>query len=290
MVLYHACGRVQTFRRVIARRLALGYTAIDVQPPYKPENREFVSIVHIQTLHTHRITTADQSLTDLLNRYLPAFADSSILVITSKIISILQQRVRPMATTDRQALIEQEADRFLPPSASRYHVTLTIKDQLLMPSAGVDESNADGNYVLWPADIQQVANTIRSYLCTRFAIQLAGVLITDSRPLPLRWGVTGVGIAHSGFRAVNDLIGQPDLFGRPLHMTKVNVMDGLAAAAVLAMGEGAEGTPLAIVRDLPSIHFQARNPTTEELQAMQIAIEDDLYAPLLTAVPWTRRA
>jgi len=245
--------------------------------------------VHIQTLHTHKITTADESLTGLLDRYLPAFADRSILVITSKIISIVQQRVRPIATTDRQTLIEQEADRFLLPSASRYRVTLTIKDQVLMPSAGVDESNADGNFVLWPADSQQVANAIRSYLCARFAIQLAGVLITDSRPLPLRWGVTGVGIAHSGFRAINDLIGQPDLFGRPLHMTKVNVMDGLAAAAVLAMGEGAEGTPLAIVSDLSTVHFQPRNPTAEELDAMHISLEDDLYAPLLVAVSWVQR-
>ncbi len=243
----------------------------------------------IQTLHTHKITTADESLTDLLDRYLPLFTERSVLVITSKIISILQNRVRPMATTDRQALIEQEADRFLPPTASRYRVTLTIKDQLLMPSAGVDESNAGGNFVLWPADVQQVANAVRSYLCTRFGLQFAGVLITDSRPLPLRWGVTGVGLAHSGFQAINDLIGQPDLFDRPLHMTKVNVMDGLAAAAVLAMGEGAEGTPLAIVRDLSTVHFQARNPTTEELNAMHIALEDDLYAPLLTAVPWVQR-
>ncbi len=245
--------------------------------------------MHIQTLPTHKITTADHSLTDLLDQHLPTFADNSVLVITSKIVSIVQQRVRPIDATDRQALIEQEADRFLPPSVSRYRVTLTIKDQLLMPSAGIDESNADGNFVLWPVDVQQVANAIRTYLCARFAIQYAGVLITDSRPLPLRWGVTGVGVAHSGFRAINDLIGQADLFGRPLHMTKVNVMDGLAAAAVLAMGEGAEQTPLAVVTDLPAVHFQARNPTPEELQAMQIAPEDDLYAPLLTAVPWQRR-
>ena len=245
--------------------------------------------MHIQTLSTHKDSSADHSLTELLDRHLPAFADKSILVITSKIVSIVQQRVQPIESTDRQALIEQEADQFLPPSVSRYRVTLTIKDQLLMPSAGLDESNADGNFVLWPVDIQHVANTIRAYLCTRFALQYAGVLITDSRPLPLRWGVTGVGIAHSGFRAINDLIGQPDLFGRPLHMTKVNVMDGLAAAAVLDMGEGAEQTPLAVVTDLPAVPFQARNPTPEELHAMQITLEDDLYAPLLTAVPWQRR-
>jgi coenzyme F420-0:L-glutamate ligase / coenzyme F420-1:gamma-L-glutamate ligase len=39
-----------------------------------------------------------------------------------------------------------------------------------------------------------------------------------------------------------------DLFGRTLQATVIAVADGIAAAAVLAMGEGAEGTPAAIVR------------------------------------------
>ena len=30
--------------------------------------------------------------------------------------------------------------------------------------AGIDESNGDGNYVLWPKDLQNSANTIRDIL------------------------------------------------------------------------------------------------------------------------------
>ena len=242
--------------------------------------------MHIQPIKTHKITTADESLTALLDQYLPDFAAGSILVITSKIVALIQQRVVDRATADRQRVIEAEAEHYLPPRYSRYRVTLTLKGGLLIPNAGVDESNSADQLVLWPADPQGVANSIRAYLCARFGLATAGVLITDSRPLPLRWGVTGVGMVHSGFRAINDLIGEPDLFGRPLAMTKVNVMDGLAAAAVLVMGEGAEQTPLAVVGDLPFVHFQPRDPTAEELAGLRIAPEDDLYAPLLLGVPW----
>jgi F420-0:gamma-glutamyl ligase len=114
------------------------------------------------------------------------------------------------------------------------------------------------------------------------------VIITDSKTTPLRWGVTGVAIAHSGFLAVRDLIGHLDLFGRPLHMTKVDVADALAAAAVLVMGEADEGTPLATIDDLPFVTFQARDPTPEELEARWIDMEADLYAPLLQLAGWRK--
>jgi F420-0:gamma-glutamyl ligase len=154
--------------------------------------------------------------------------------------------------------------------------------------AGVDESNAAGYFILWPHDPQRVANEVRAYLCARFGVTRVGVIVTDSKTAPLHWGVTGVAIAHSGFLAVNDLVGHPDLFGRPLHFTKVDVADALAAAAVLVMGEADEGTPLALIEDVPFVRFEARDPTPEELEARWIDMEADLYAPLLQAVQWRK--
>jgi dihydrofolate synthase / folylpolyglutamate synthase len=95
-------------------------------------------------------------------------------------------------------------------------------------------------------------------------------------------------LAHSGFRALNDYVGQKDLFGRALRMTKVNVMDALATSAVLVMGEGNESTPLALLDELPFVTFQAQPPSSDELKALRIALADDLYAPLLTKVDWQR--
>jgi putative folate metabolism gamma-glutamate ligase len=242
--------------------------------------------MHIRTIRTHKITTTDRDLLDILDTYVTSFDAHSILAVTSKIVAICQGRVVPVGAVDKQTLIEEEADYFLSPEENRYRVTLTIKDNVLIPSAGIDESNSDHHYVLWPEDTQAMANIIRDYLCRRFDLHQAGVIITDSKTTPLRWGVTGVTIAHSGFGALNSYVGRADLFGRPLRMTRVHVADALAAAAVLLMGEGDEQTPLAVISDVPFVEFQPRNPTSEELQGLHIALEDDLYAPLLKSVNW----
>jgi F420-0:gamma-glutamyl ligase len=213
-------------------------------------------------------------------------SEKSVVAITSKIVAICQGRVVALTDVARPQLIETEADLWLPPGESHYPVTLTIKANLLTPNAGVDESNGNGAYVLWPHEPQVAANQVRAHLCQHFGLRYVAVIITDSNPTPLRWGVTGFSIAHSGFQALNDYVGQADLFGRPLRMTKANLPDALAAAAVLVMGEGAESTPLAVISDLPFVHFQERDPTPEELQNLHIDRRDDLYAPLLNAVPW----
>jgi F420-0:gamma-glutamyl ligase len=115
-----------------------------------------------------------------------------------------------------------------------------------------------------------------------------GVVITDSTCTPLRRGTTGICLAYSGFAAVKDYVGEPDLFGRPFRVSQANIAGGLAAAAVLAMGEGSERTPLCVIEDLPSVQFLDRDPTEDELDRARIPLDDDLFAPFLTAVGWKR--
>ena len=122
----------------------------------------------------------------------------------------------------------------------------------------------------------------------RFKVNHVGVIITDSTCTPLRWGTTGIALAHSGFIAIHDYIGRPDLFGRPLEVSKANISGGLAAAAVVAMGEGAEQTPLCLIEDATFVVFQDSDPTDDELKSLYIPIEDDLFAPFLTSVAWER--
>jgi len=242
--------------------------------------------MQVQAIKTHRITTKDQNVLAILDAYLPTLHDGTILAITSKIIAICQGRVVPIGTVDKHTLIAQEAEYFLPPDLNKYHMTLTIKHGLLIPTAGIDESNGDGFYVLWPQAHQQTANEVRAYVQRRFGCQHLGIIITDSKTTPLRRGVTGIALAYSGFHALNNYVGTVDLFGRPLRMTQVNVVDALATAAVLIMGEGNEQTPLAVVSDLPFVTFQERDPSAEELQQLRIALEDDLYGPLFSSVQW----
>lgn len=244
--------------------------------------------MQIEALRTRRITVADRDLSAILDEALPAFADGEILAIASKIVALCEGRTVAITDATKAELIEAESTWFLPQAISRYGVFLTIKANALMPYAGIDESNSDGEYVLWPAAPQAAANAIRAYLRQRFAVQRAGVIITDSRPLPLRWGVTGFTVAHSGFLALHDYRGQLDLFGRPLRMTQANVADALAAAAVLVMGEGDEQTPLARITGAPFVKFQEHDPTEDELAALVTTLDDDLYGPLLTGVTWQR--
>lgn len=243
--------------------------------------------MHVSAIKTRRIKR-DQDLYALLDSYLTSFEERAIVAVTSKIVSICQGRMVRVGKADKQALIESESDHWLPRTASKYGVSLTIVDHVLIPMAGIDESNADEHYVLWPRDPQRVANKVRAYLCERFSRRQVGVIVTDSKTTPLRWGVTGVAIAHSGFLALNDYVGRPDLYGRALQMTKVNVADALAAAAVLVMGEGSEQTPLAVIGDVPFVTFQERDPTPQELRGRWIDIADDLYAPLLQGVEWRK--
>lgn len=241
----------------------------------------------VVSIKTEKVVPSGISLFDLLDKYVENLEEGSILAVTSKVIAICEGRVVAVEGANKDEIIKEEADLFLPKDSNKYNLYLTIKENILAVSAGVDESNADGYYVLWPKNSQDTANKIREYLTQKFNIKNLGIIITDSKTTPLRWGVIGISVAHSGFLALNDLIGTPDIFGRNLKMTKVSIMDGLAVSAALVMGEGNEQTPLAVITDVPFVKFQDRNPTDQEISELKIALDDDVYAPVLKLAPWT---
>jgi len=244
--------------------------------------------MRVTAIKTEKILAGQENIFVVLDRHVKKMREGSVLAITSKIVSLAEGRVIKIGTLDKDKLIEREADFFLPKKVSKYKIIFAIKNGVLTPSAGIDESNAGGYYVLWPKDPQKIANAVRKYLSKRFRLKKVGVIIIDSKTTPLRWGTSGVAIAHSGFEGLTNYIGKPDLFGRKLQYTKRNIMDGLAASAVLLMGEGAEQTPLAIIEDLPFVKFNASDPSKAELKELKIKLEDDLYAPMLKAVKWRK--
>lgn len=239
----------------------------------------------IQPIKTSKVQPGDDLLS-IIDQALPTLAEGTIVAITSKIVSICEDSVIKVGEIVKEQLIAQEADYYLPAEQNQYGIVLTIKGNTLIPSAGIDESNANGYYVLWPKDPQQTANMIRSYLIEKFKLQRVGIIITDSKTTPLRWGTTGVALVHSGFRALRDYRNTPDIYDVPMRVTQANVADGLAAAAVLVMGEGAEQTPIALVEDLPFVEFQDRDPSAEELAELAIDLDEDIYAPVLRSVAW----
>jgi putative folate metabolism gamma-glutamate ligase len=243
----------------------------------------------ITPVRTRIVEAGSCKLTELINESISSIPENCVIAITSKVISLCESNIVPLKDNNKDDIIERESDYFLPKSENKYGVYLTIKNSLLVPSAGVDESNTNGYYVLWPSNPQNSANLCWDFLKSHYNLSNVGVIITDSTSSPLRWGVTGKCITYCGFKGLNNKIGESDLFGRKLRMTKVNVADALASAAVLCMGESNEQTPLAVIEDLPFVEFVQYTPTDEELNSMHIDIKDDLYGQLLEGVKWKSR-
>ncbi len=236
---------------------------------------------------TKKIVPGD-NLYKILDQYLAKeISDKSVVAVTSKIIAICESRVEKIKSEEQKDILaKKEAEAYLPREYNQYGFMITINRGILVASAGIDASNGNGYYVLWPKNPQESANKIRNYLLKKYRLKNLGVIITDSKLSPLRWGVTGVAIAYSGFKALKSYIDTPDIFGRLMRAEKSNIADSLAAAAVIEMGEGNEQKPLAIIKDAGFINFQKQNPTKKELDSLKISIGDDVFSSLLESVKW----
>ncbi len=240
----------------------------------------------VTAVKTHKITSEDTHLLKLLDRYLPRLKERSVVAISSKIVAICEGRAVPADKLTKDSLVEKEADYFLPKRSNKYGFHITIKNGTIIASAGIDESNGNGSYVLWPRNSQKTANAVRSHLARIHNLKDVGVIIVDSKTVPLRWGTVGTTLAYSGFSALNNYVGKKDLFNYRMRVTRSSIYEGLGAAAVLTMGEGSESTPIAVLTELSFVTFQRRNPTSKELKSLSISINEDVFAPILTKVKW----
>lgn len=242
----------------------------------------------VQAIKTRKVTPTSCTLQELLDESLAELSEKSVVAIAAKIISMCEGRVVPIGSVDKDELVANEAQLYVPSHLNRYGVTLAINRNQMIVAAGVDESNGDGNYVLWPENPQKTANEVRAYLRRRFNLKDVGVVITDSATRPMQWGTTGISIAYSGFEPLFSYIGKKDLFGREFDFHTNSIQNGLAAAAVLVGGEGAEQTPLVVLSGLDFVKFVAHDPTKAELAALDIEPEDDVYYLMLKGMPWQK--
>jgi coenzyme F420-0:L-glutamate ligase/coenzyme F420-1:gamma-L-glutamate ligase len=122
----------------------------------------------------------------------------------------------------------------------------------VLANAGIDASNVvggdSGTVLLWPHDPDASARAIRATIAAIRGVRPA-VVIADSMGRAWRVGTVGTAIGCAGLIIVEDKRGLGrDLFGRVLQATQIAIADSVAAMASLAMGEGDEGTPAALVR------------------------------------------
>ncbi len=217
-----------------------------------------------------------QNIYSFIEKYLPVIKENMILVVTSKIVALAEGRVEKNINEDSKMEIIKKESEFVFPTK---YVCLTIKDGIVMANAGVDESNANGDIILLPRDSFLAATKIRNYFKKKFQLNNFGVIITDSRCLPLRSGITGVALGYAGFRGLKDYRKQLDIFGRPFHFSRVDVADSLATAAVYCMGEGDERRPLATISD-SGVEYCSRVNKNE----LKIDIKEDIYGPLFKEI------
>ncbi len=218
--------------------------------------------------------------------------DNDILVLAQKIVSKAEGRAVNLATvtpsqraiqlarqTEKDAriveLILRESSEVLRTRGG----TIIVEHRLgfVCASAGIDHSNVAGEgneaeewVLLLPAEPDRSAEVIRKEIESRTGKQI-GVLIIDSHGRAWRNGTVGVAIGIAGLPGLQDLRGQPDLFGFTLRITQVGAADELAAAASLIMGQAAEGRPVVHVRGFP---YPLREGSLKELLRPR---EQDLF-------------
>ncbi|MHA1784109.1 MAG: coenzyme F420-0:L-glutamate ligase [Candidatus Helarchaeota archaeon] len=237
------------------------------------------------------ITPGDDIASIILNSIKNAsldLIDNDILLIAQSIISKSENRIVDLTTItpSKEALeiskqvkkdpriielILQESNKIL-----KFNDNVIITETLnglVCANAGIDQSNTGNlNHVtLLPIDADKSATEIRNKIRADTGKEIA-IIITDTQGRPFRRGAINVGIGIAGF---NDPIkvyqGKIDLYGYKLQTTMVNIIDELASAAELVMGESNEGYPVILIR---GFQFKKGNTSSKELIRKR---EEDLF-------------
>lgn len=243
----------------------------------------------VEAIKTRLLHPPQDNLLEAISASAISLRERDVVAVTSKVVALWQGRcISQDVVQDKDELIKQEAEQYLPrENVPGGHVIFTLKQNLLVPSAGIDASNASGYYILWPEHIMQTAEELCAWFKKTYSIKELGVIITDSHSTPFRRGIVGIALAWAGFDPLYDYRQTSDLFGRMLLISQTNIADALAAAAVLAMGEGNEQTPLAVLRDIPKIFF-GKGPASLPGNSFVVPLKEDMYAPFYINIPWKK--
>ncbi|MFC6154461.1 coenzyme F420-0:L-glutamate ligase [Nocardioides yefusunii] len=171
--------------------------------------------------------------------------DGDVVVVTSKIVSKAEGRIRPSDDASYEQAFADETIRVV----ARRGMTRIVRNRLglVMAAAGIDRSNVEaGTIVLLPADPDATARTLRERLAELAGVNV-GVVVTDTAGRAWRDGQTDIAIGVAGLTPAEVFAGSVDSYGNPLAVTLPAVADEIAGAAELAQGK-LGGRPLARVR------------------------------------------
>lgn len=158
--------------------------------------------------------------------------------------------------------------------------TLIVKDkrEIVCINAGIDKSNVSGgdSYTLLPKDPDESARRIRSQIL-KISGKKVAVVICDTSSRPFRRGQVEFAIGLAGLKPFKDYRGQEDLFGYTLKVKNIAVVDEIACAAELVMGQGKESIPVVVIKNLHRAELSETSSTKE----LAISKEEDLFKETL---------
>jgi len=215
--------------------------------------------------------------------------NGDIIVIAQKVVSKANGRVvqpktaKPSDRAEKVAeitskdarfveLVLKEAKRIV--KASQEILIVENKSGLICINSGIDKSNVSGedSFTLLPEDSDESARKIRAQIMKLTGKKVA-VIISDTYSRPFRKGQVGFAIGLAGIHPFKDYRGQRDLFNYILRVKNVALADEIASAAELVMGQGAEGIPVAIVKNVRRAELDG----TFSAESLNISKEEDLF-------------
>jgi coenzyme F420-0:L-glutamate ligase/coenzyme F420-1:gamma-L-glutamate ligase len=214
--------------------------------------------------------------------------DEDILVVTQKIVSKAEGRVFRLKdvkpsyfarTVARRTCKEPElVELILRESKSIVrmsdgHLITKTRHGWVFANSGVDRSNISGGDLvsLLPVDPDESASRIRKRIKVLTGVK-AAVIVSDTSGRPWRIGHIDVAIGSSGIEPILNLRGKRDLFGYSLKVKKTAIIDELASAAELVVGNAMEKIPVAIIRGY-------KFPPSEKAKATELVMpkENNLF-------------
>lgn len=223
-------------------------------------------------------------ISDAAKKQGTSLQDGDVLVVTQKIVSKAENRVyklesiKPSQFAKRIAkrihkqpelveLILQEAKSIIRMRGS--HIITETRHGWICANSGVDVSNVSGgdSAALLPIDPDRSADGIRKRIMELTGKKVA-VIVSDTFGRPFRIGHTDVAIGSSGINPILDARGTADLFGYTLRVKQTAIVDELASAAELVIGNAVEKIPVAIIRGY-------KYPASESLHATQMVMSKE---------------
>jgi coenzyme F420-0:L-glutamate ligase/coenzyme F420-1:gamma-L-glutamate ligase len=218
-------------------------------------------------------------------------ADGEIVVVSQKVVSKAEGRVRDLAAVEpgeRAIELATEIDRDprlveLVLGESKRIVRATAAALIVethggwvCANAGIDASNLPGVDVvaLLPLDADASARRIRAEIAAAAGGARPAVLVADSFGRPWRLGQAEVAIGSAGVATVDDWRGRPDAQGRELAATSIAVADQLAGAADLARAKDS-GQPAVVIRGAE--HLWTSDDGPGAAATLQRPASDDLF-------------